>query len=100
MEAEYTSTGARDNPSGALAQARIERVANALTKEVVREHGQQDRQARIDREPPGQLDRVLALVEDVAPRRVRRLHAEAKEGEAGLGEDGGGDAERHGDQHR
>src|SRR6267378_520908 len=81
-----TSTPAK--PPDALAQPRIERVADPLAEQVVREHGQQDGKPRIDRQPPRELDDFLALVQDVAPRRVRRTHAEAEEGQARLGEDG------------
>src|SRR2546427_6777944 len=88
--AKYTLTSASAKPSHALTQPRIERVADALAEQVVREHGEEDGEARIDRQPPRELDDFLALVEDVAPRRVRRTHAEAEERQARLGEDGGG----------
>src|SRR5437867_5321908 len=97
--AKYTLTSASAKPSHALTQPRIERIANALAEQVVGEHGEEDGEARIDRQPPRELDDFLALVEDVAPRRVRRTHAEAEERQARLGEDGGGDAEGHGHQH-
>src|SRR5262245_27088441 len=67
-----------DNSADALAQPRVERVANPLAQEVVRQHRGEDREARIDRQPPADLDRVLALAQDVAPRGVRRLHAQPK----------------------
>src|SRR5262249_59318561 len=94
-----TLSRATDNSPDALAQARIERVANSLTEKVVGEHRHEDREAGIGREPPADLDRVLALVQDVAPGRVRRLHAEPEEREAGLGEDRGGGGEGDGAQH-
>src|SRR5213594_1427703 len=97
--AKYTLTSASAKPSHALTQPRIERIANALAEQVVGEHGEEDGEAWIDRQPPRELDDFLALVEDVAPRRVRRTHAEAEERQARLGEDGGGDAEGHGHQH-
>src|SRR5438445_12653948 len=86
--AKYTLTSASAKPSHALTQPRIERIANALAEQVVGEHGEEDGEARIDRQPPRELDDFLALVEDVAPRRVRRTHAEAEERQARLGEDG------------
>src|SRR6516225_10564343 len=67
-----------DNSADALTQARIERVADALAEKIVGEHRHEDREAGIGREPPADLDRVLALVQNVAPGRVRRLHAEAE----------------------
>src|SRR5262245_49493207 len=70
-----------DNSPDALAQPRVERVANPLAEEVVRQHRNENREARIDRQPPADLDRVLALAQDVAPRGVRRLHAEPQKRE-------------------
>src|SRR2546425_10164762 len=90
-----TLSCATDNSPDALAEPRVERVPNPLTHEVVREHRDEDREAGIDRQPPADLDRVLALVQDIAPRRVRRLDAEPEEGEPRLGEDRGGEAGRH-----
>src|SRR5437870_147377 len=43
---------ATDNSRDALAKPRVERVANSLAEEVVREHRDEDRKARIGREPP------------------------------------------------
>src|SRR5947207_10802285 len=43
------STSAAANPTDALSQPRIERVANAFAEQVVREHGDEDGEARIDR---------------------------------------------------
>src|SRR5439155_1434101 len=60
---------AADNSPDALAEPRVERVANSLAQEVVGEHRDEDRKAGIDRQPPADLDRVLAFVQDVAPRR-------------------------------
>src|SRR2546428_11525568 len=97
--AKYTLTSAPAKPSHALAQPRIERVADALAEQVVGEHGDEDGEARIDRQPPRELDDFLALVEDVAPRRVRRTHAEPEERQARRGEDGGGGGEGPGHPH-
>src|SRR5437867_9558923 len=69
-----------------LPEPRVERVANSLAQQVVREHRDQDREAGIERQPPPDLDRVLALVQDVAPGRVRGLHAEPEELEPRLRE--------------
>src|SRR5215831_1908621 len=100
-KAEYAVVPSGLSISGrAGARARVERVANSLAEEVVGEHRDQDRDARIGREPPADLDRVLALVEDVAPGRVWRLDAEPEKRETGLREDRRRDAERHRHQHR
>src|SRR5262249_58278775 len=80
--AKYTLTSAPAKPSDALPQPRIERVANSLAEQVVRQHSDEDRQAGIDRQPPRQLDDFLAVVQDVAPRRVRPAHPEAAERQA------------------
>src|SRR5881392_3854305 len=64
--------------SACLAQSRIERVTDALAEEVVRQHGDEDGEAGIDGEPPADLDGLLAFVQDVAPGRVRRRHADAE----------------------
>src|SRR5206468_8448642 len=82
--------------SACLAQSRIERVTDALAEEVVRQHGDEDGEAGIDGEPPADLDGLLAFVQDVAAGRVRRRHADAEGGQPGLGQDGGGNAGRHG----
>src|SRR5438105_15380924 len=85
---KYTLTSAAAKSPHALTQPRIEGVADPLAEQVVGEHGDEDGDAGIDRQPPRQLDDFLALVEDVAPRRVRRAHAQAEERETRLGENG------------
>src|SRR5256884_5797184 len=90
---------AADKPRGVLPQARIECVADPLAQEVVREHGDEDREPWVQGQPPADLDRVFALVEDVAPGRVRWLDAEPEERQARFGEDRGRNAERHRHEH-
>ena len=70
-------------------QPRVQRVAQALADQVEREHHDAgSRRPGID-EQPGRVEEVAAAVgQDVPPARVRRLHAEAEEGERGLGQDG------------
>src|SRR5687767_13297312 len=55
---KYTSTSAAAKPAHALPQPRIEGIADAFAEEVVREHGEEDRQTGIERLPPCQLDGV------------------------------------------
>src|SRR5712691_3176175 len=80
--AKYTSASASRKPPGRLArlaEAGIEGIADALAQQVVGQHRHEDCQPGVEGEPPRDLDGVLALVQDVAPRRERRLHAEAEE---------------------
>src|SRR6185295_5622824 len=42
---------ATDNSRDALAKPRVERVANSLAEEIVREHRDEDGEARVGREP-------------------------------------------------
>src|SRR5207245_10850568 len=80
-----TLSRATDNSADALAEPRIERVTNPFTEEIVREHRDEDRETRIGREPPADLDRDLALLQDVAPGSLRRLDREAEAREQRLG---------------
>src|SRR5207253_1349418 len=98
MRAKYTSGPGPRKPATRLTKTRIERITDAFAEEVIGEHGDEDGEPRVERQPPRDLDGVLALVEDVAPRREGRLHAETEERQAGLGEDRRGNAQRHRDQ--
>src|SRR5262249_39058832 len=71
-----------------LPEARVERVSYPFSHQIVRKHGDEDGETGIERHPPCDLEHVLPVVQDVAPGRVRRLHAESEERKAGLGEDG------------
>src|SRR2546428_12674261 len=82
-----------------MPQAWVERDANPPSKELLREDRDENRETRVRGQPPADLDRVLALVEDVAPGRVRRLDAEPEERQARLGQDRGGETQRHRPQH-
>src|SRR2546428_2343574 len=82
-------------------ELRIPRVPQRITEEVKAQHGQADRQAREDREPRGLLhERAARAAEHQAPRRGRRLGADAEEGERRLDQngvaepDGGDDKDR------
>src|SRR2546428_7898778 len=75
-----------------MPQAWVERDANPPSKELLREDRDENRETRVRGQPPADLDRVLALVEDVAPGRVRRLDAEPQERQAPLGQGRRGNA--------
>src|SRR6478609_5699501 len=83
----------------AVGDARIEGIAQPVADEIDAEHGHGDHDAGRDPEPGHLLEHGgrLGAVDHVAPARRRRLHAEPEEGETGLGQDGGGDAEGGGD---
>src|SRR5213596_1755433 len=55
---------AADNSPDALAEPRVERVANPFAHQIVGKHRDEDRETRIHRQPPADLDRVLPLVQD------------------------------------
>src|ERR1700730_9387440 len=55
---------------GRLTQPRIQRVAYSLSEEVVGEHGDQNGEAGVERQPPGIGDEDVACVQDIAPGRV------------------------------
>src|SRR5262245_3768093 len=58
-------------PDPRLAQPRVESIADPLAEQVVREDRDQDGEPGIERHPPCDLDRILAVVQDVAPGRIR-----------------------------
>ena len=65
-----------------------------------RDDGEGDAQPRRKRDPRIGGDQRLPVGDDVAPGRRWRLHAEAEEGQARLGQDGGRRADRRDDDHR
>src|SRR5713101_3071738 len=67
------------------AELGIERVPEPVAQQVDAERGQGQRGAREGGEPPGDVEEVAALGQHAAPRRCRRLHAEAQEADRGLG---------------
>src|SRR5689334_906398 len=79
---------------------RIERVAETVADDVERGDGEEDGQAGKEHQPPGVFDVRFGGAEDRPPRRRRQRHAQAEEGERGLGEDGRSDAETGGDEDR
>src|SRR6266853_4850578 len=69
---------ARTSPRfSALLQARIERVAKAVTEEIEAQHGDEDGQPRKEREPGVGLDESHVGLEVPAPARRGRLRAQA-----------------------
>src|SRR3954466_7633375 len=74
---------------------RVERVAQAVSEEVHAQHDDEDCESREPHQPRRDEHLALRGVEEVPPRRRRRLDPEPEEGEHGLGEDRGGDGERH-----
>src|SRR5205823_11327351 len=69
------------------ALGRVEGVAKPVTDEVDAEDDQHDRQARERDQPPHARRHVLAVVDQLAERRVGRLDPEPEEGEGRLGQD-------------
>jgi len=65
-------------------EAWIQGVPDALTEEVIAEDGDQNGQAGIKGEPPGDIDIVLAGRQDISPTGYGRLNADAEETEGGL----------------
>src|SRR6266481_3204472 len=64
----HLAAEAQDAADAGLAQARVERVADPLAHQIVGEHRDEDGQARIEGQPPGDLDVVAPVVENVPPR--------------------------------
>src|SRR5262249_61987087 len=62
-----------------LPQLRVETVANPVAEDVQREHGNEDRDAGQDRNPPRLLDQPAAVGDHHAPRRRRRREPDAQE---------------------
>src|SRR5215469_16653464 len=80
--------------------ARVQGVPDAVPEHVQRQHRQQDHEARGDRHPGPGVDQVRAVLDDRSPADVGRLDADAEEGKCRLGQDRGGDHQRHQHDHR
>src|SRR5215510_4486376 len=80
-----------------LTGLRIERVAQAIAEDVEGEHGAEDRHARPEHEVRHRVV-VHGVREHAAPRRGRRAHADAEEGQCRLEEDVRRDQQRRVDQ--
>src|SRR5581483_11482460 len=57
-------------------RARVESVAEAVAEDVQREHGEDDHDPRRDRDPRPRVEQLLSVLDDRAPARLRRLHAD------------------------
>src|SRR5438105_984685 len=69
------------------AETRVERVAKAVADQVQTEHGYEHRDAGGIDQVRGLPEVLRSVREHVAPRRCRRLNAEADERDRGFGED-------------
>src|SRR5262245_27794893 len=67
---------------------RIQQVPQPVAHQVEAQDGQRDGTAREDGEPWVHGKEILGLLEHEAPGGMRRLRAQAKVGESGLGQDG------------
>src|SRR5450759_1845562 len=76
------------------ARLRVERVAQAVTKNVEGQSQNHDRHPRQNRRPWSPRSELLGIGEHCPQTRCGWLDTETEEGEHGLAEDGGGD--RHG----
>src|SRR3989440_12392785 len=90
----------RPRASRRLGPLRVERVLHAIADEVERQHGEQQRHAREEQEPPGHVEDRRRLCEHLAPRRIGGLNTYAEEGERGLEQDVRGDEQRGVDDDR
>src|SRR6185369_1150328 len=81
-------------------QLRVESVAQAITGEVERQHGDEDRQAGKRHDPPCALDELERARQHRAPFGRRRLRAETEEAERGGVEDRRREAEGRLDDER
>src|SRR5205809_7717633 len=75
----------------------VEQVPQAISQQIEAHHREENRQAGIDGEPWSLPQIVASGAEHRAPRGCGRLRAQAKERQAGFGQDRAADAER--DQH-
>src|SRR5579872_6098437 len=75
--------------------ARVERVAQAVAQDVEGQHRQHDGDAGRDRDPGPGIDQILAVLDDRAPARIRRLDADREERQGRFGQHVDRDHERH-----
>src|SRR5712692_10865962 len=85
-----SSAETNDASNSGLAKPWIEGVPDTLAHEIVGENRDENGQAGVEGQPPGVGDQILAVIEDIAPRRVGRLHSQAEKGQPGLGQDSRG----------
>src|ERR1051325_10381619 len=82
-----------------ISESRIERIAQAITHEIVRDDGEKDRETGKYGKPPG-VDVIAGVVQHATPCDDGWRYTEAQEGEAALDEDGTGDTEGGSHEHR
>src|SRR3954471_1827824 len=90
----------RPRASRRLGPLRVERVLHAVADQVERQHGEQQRHAREEQEPPGDVEDRRRLREHLAPRWLRGLDTHAEEGERRLEQDVRRDEQRGVDDDR
>src|SRR5262249_15551437 len=73
---------------------RVERVPDPVAEHVQRQHGQDDHDARRERNPRPGIQQLLAVVDDRPPADIRWLHADGQERQRRLGQHVGGDHQR------
>src|SRR5439155_10802847 len=69
---------------------RVQSVSQPVPQKVHAQDRDEDEEAGEPHQPRRQSGELTALVQQVAPRRGGRLHAEPEEGKAGLGDDRAG----------
>src|SRR5947207_16002375 len=85
--ARWGAWGAPGAPIQSNPKLGIQRVAQPVAEEVHAECRERERRAGKRGEPPGHVEEVAALGEHAAPRRRRRLYAEAEVADRRLGHD-------------
>src|SRR5258706_7724555 len=80
--------------------AGIQRVAHPITQHVESKHAEHDGDTRRQRHPRPRIKDVLAILDDRAPARVGRLHADGQKRKCGFGQHVEGQHQRHEDDQR
>src|SRR5262245_13581980 len=93
------ATKATISAGDAELRARVERVAHAVAEDVQREHRERDRDPGRERDRGPRVEELLTVVDDRAPARVGRLHADREERERRLGQHRDRHHQREEDDH-
>src|SRR5262245_26028182 len=80
--------------------ARVERIAQSVTDEIDRQHREKDRGAGKHRSMRSDVEIVLGVVEDTAPGGNIGRETQAQERQGRFGDDGRGDIDGTGHDHR